>query len=142
MRPRIPAAKALQASGLAGALAFLLWAGVSVSGEARLDRAAWQLKFSRPAEIPFDAQDRLEVVNRRFFKIFGLSPDEIRPGTTFRRILEFSVASQNHAGRTVDDLLSEQANVRRYTNGTHFYELGDGRPDCADRRLSPQAGLP
>jgi diguanylate cyclase (GGDEF)-like protein/PAS domain S-box-containing protein len=75
----------------------------------------------------FDAQNRLEVVNRRFFEIFGLSRDEIRPGTTFRHILELSVASQNHGGRTVDDLLSEQANVRRYTNGTHFYELGDGR---------------
>jgi diguanylate cyclase (GGDEF)-like protein/PAS domain S-box-containing protein len=75
----------------------------------------------------FDAQNRLEVVNRRFFEIFGLSRDEIQPGTTFRKILELSVANQNHVGMTVDDLLAEQANFRRYTNGTHFYELGDGR---------------
>ncbi len=75
----------------------------------------------------FDAQNRLDVVNRRFFEIFGLSRDEIPPGTTFRQVLELSVASQNHAGRTVDDLLAEQANVRRYANSSHFYELGDGR---------------
>ncbi|MBV9261427.1 MAG: diguanylate cyclase, partial [Pseudolabrys sp.] len=75
----------------------------------------------------FDAQNRLEVVNRRFFDIFGLSRDEVRPGTTFREILELSVASQNHPDRTVDDLLAEQANVRRYANGSHLYDFADGR---------------
>ena len=76
----------------------------------------------------FDAQNRLEVVNRRFFEIFGLSRDKIQPGTTFREILELSVASQNHGGKTVDELLAEQADfMRRHANGTHFYELSGGR---------------
>ncbi len=75
----------------------------------------------------FDAQNRLEVVNRRFFEIFGLSRDDIKPGTTYRHILELSVANQNHVGCTVEDLLAEHANARRYTNGTRVYEFADGR---------------
>jgi diguanylate cyclase (GGDEF)-like protein/PAS domain S-box-containing protein len=76
----------------------------------------------------FDAQNRLEVVNRRFFDIFGLPRDQIEPGNTFREILELSVANQNHEGKTVDQLLAEQASfMRRHANGTHFYELSGGR---------------
>ena len=31
----------------------------------------------------FDRENRLEVVNRRFFEIFGLSREQIQPGITF-----------------------------------------------------------
>jgi diguanylate cyclase (GGDEF)-like protein/PAS domain S-box-containing protein len=76
----------------------------------------------------YDAQNRLEVVNRRFFEIFGLPHDKIQPGTTFREILELSVANHNHNGKTVKQLLAEQASFRRrHANGTHFYELSGGR---------------
>jgi diguanylate cyclase (GGDEF)-like protein/PAS domain S-box-containing protein len=75
-----------------------------------------------------DAQNRLEVVNRRFFEIFRLPRNQIQPGSTFRDILELSVASKNHGGKTVEQLLAEQAAfMRRHANGTHFYELSDGR---------------
>ena len=33
----------------------------------------------------YDAQQRLEVVNRRFFEIFGLPRDQVQPGITFRK---------------------------------------------------------
>jgi diguanylate cyclase (GGDEF)-like protein/PAS domain S-box-containing protein len=76
----------------------------------------------------FDAQNRLELVNRRFFEIFGLPHDKIQPDTTFREILELSVTSQNHCGKTVDQLLAEQSSfMRTHANGTHFYELSGGR---------------
>lgn len=75
-----------------------------------------------------DAQNRLEVVNRRFFEIFRLPRNQIQPDSTFRDILELSVASKNHGGKTVEQLLAEQAAfMRRHANGTHFYELSDGR---------------
>ena len=41
------------AGGLLGALALLLGAGTTVFADAQSDRAAWQQKFQRPAEIPF-----------------------------------------------------------------------------------------
>jgi cytochrome c peroxidase len=39
--------------GFACALALTLWAGASLSSDAAADRAAWQEKYRRPAEIPF-----------------------------------------------------------------------------------------
>jgi diguanylate cyclase (GGDEF)-like protein/PAS domain S-box-containing protein len=76
----------------------------------------------------FDKQNRLEVVNRRFFEIFGLSREKIREGASFRDILDLSVAGQNHGDRTADELLEELTDfMRRSANGTHFYDLSDGR---------------
>jgi diguanylate cyclase (GGDEF)-like protein len=76
----------------------------------------------------FDAENRLEVVNQRFFEIFRIPPDQIKVGTTFREILELSVASKNHVGKTVDQLLDEQTSfMLGFASGTHFYELSGGR---------------
>jgi diguanylate cyclase (GGDEF)-like protein/PAS domain S-box-containing protein len=74
----------------------------------------------------FDAQNRLEVVNRRFFEIFGLSRDQVAPGINFREILELSAARHNRGGAS--QMLSDQAEViSRQKSGTHYYELSDGR---------------
>src|SRR5665213_3147640 len=76
----------------------------------------------------FDAQQRLEVVNRRFFEIFGLSRDAIKPGSTFREILELKVAGLNPGGKPVELMLEELTDsLRRNAKGTHFYELKGGR---------------
>jgi diguanylate cyclase (GGDEF)-like protein/PAS domain S-box-containing protein len=76
----------------------------------------------------FDAENRLEVVNRRFFEIFGLSRDRVVPGISFREILELSAARRNHDGTTASQVLSDQAEViSRQKSGTHYYELSDGR---------------
>jgi diguanylate cyclase (GGDEF)-like protein/PAS domain S-box-containing protein len=76
----------------------------------------------------FDAQNRLEVVNRRFFEIFGLSRDQIKLGTTFPQILELSAARRNQDSKTATQLLAEQAAfIGRHETGTHYFELSDGR---------------
>ncbi len=43
--------------GVACALALTLWTGASFSGDAPVDRASWQEKYRRPAEIPFPESD-------------------------------------------------------------------------------------
>src|SRR6202795_1471301 len=53
----------------------------------------------------YDAQNRLEVFNRRYLEIFGLPPDRIKPGITFKEVLEIGVACNNHPDKTVDQLL-------------------------------------
>ena len=76
----------------------------------------------------FDGQNRLEVVNRRFFEIFGLSREQIQPGITFGKILELSEARWDQNSQTVTKLLAEQAEfISRHETGTHYYELSDGR---------------
>ena len=76
----------------------------------------------------FDERNILSVVNRRFFEIFGLPRDEVRPGTSFREVLELSVACGNHNGKTTDQLLIEHSEFMSHCKvGTHYYEFGDGR---------------
>jgi len=76
----------------------------------------------------YDAQDRLEVFNRRFLEIFRLPRDRIKAGIAYREVLEVSVAHSNHPNKTVDQLLAE---VSSYRNESivrpHLYELSDGR---------------
>jgi diguanylate cyclase (GGDEF)-like protein len=105
---------------------------LSKKQEANLRQTNWRLDAAldnmSQGLCLFDADNRLEVINRRFFEIFGLDRDKIQPGISFREILELSVARQNHAGKTVDELLAELTDfMRRSSNGTHFYELSDGR---------------
>ena len=62
----------------------------------------------------FDAQNRLEVVNRRFHEIFGLPRDLIEPGMTYQRRLDFSVAGAQPSGLNAPaQLLAEQAEFMR-----------------------------
>jgi diguanylate cyclase (GGDEF)-like protein/PAS domain S-box-containing protein len=76
----------------------------------------------------FDAENRLEVVNRRFYEIFGLSRDLIEPGAEFRKILTLSKERNENASETPAQLLAEQAEfMKRHETGTHYYELNDGR---------------
>jgi cytochrome c peroxidase len=48
-----PAMKFWAIGGAVGSLAFIFWAGASLSSDAPQSRAAWQQKYQRPAEIPF-----------------------------------------------------------------------------------------
>jgi diguanylate cyclase (GGDEF)-like protein/PAS domain S-box-containing protein len=76
----------------------------------------------------YDADNRLKVVNRRFFEIFGLSPERIRPGMTFREILEHSVMAGNHVGKSAPELIAEQEGfISQRAQGTQFQELSHGR---------------
>ena len=76
----------------------------------------------------FDGQDRLEVVNRRFFDIFGLSRKNIEPGVSFSKVLALSEVRNNEDGTSVAEVLADQlACMSRHEISTHYYELGDGR---------------
>jgi diguanylate cyclase (GGDEF)-like protein/PAS domain S-box-containing protein len=105
---------------------------LSKQQEASLRQTNWRLDAAldnmSQGLCLFDAQQRLEVINRRFFEIFGLSRDAIKPGSTFREILELKVAGQNPGGKPVALMLEELTDsLRRNAKGTHFYELKAGR---------------
>lgn len=55
-----------------------------------------------------DSEGKLQVVNRRFYQIFGISPSQARPGINFSDVLALSVAAGNHGGQTVADLIEER----------------------------------
>jgi diguanylate cyclase (GGDEF)-like protein len=75
----------------------------------------------------FDRDWRLVVCNDRYGEMYGLSPEQIRPGTTLREVLEARVAagmSPEDAENYVSNRLSEVA-----TGNAYYAEnkLSDGR---------------
>jgi diguanylate cyclase (GGDEF)-like protein/PAS domain S-box-containing protein len=76
----------------------------------------------------YDAQDRLEVFNRRFLEIFRLPREQITLGMTYREVLEISRPINNHSGKTAEQLVAEHAAFRHENAvGPHLYELSNGR---------------
>jgi diguanylate cyclase (GGDEF)-like protein/PAS domain S-box-containing protein len=74
-----------------------------------------------------DADLRLIVCNRRYIKMYDLSPDVVRPGASIRDLLEHSVALGNHPGITAEELYQDY--LKRISGGgaTYHRHLADGR---------------
>lgn len=76
----------------------------------------------------YDGEHRLKVVNRRFCEIFNFSPEQIKPGLTFREVIAMSVAAGNHPGKTAEDVLAEELPlINQRILSTRFHEIGDDR---------------
>jgi diguanylate cyclase (GGDEF)-like protein/PAS domain S-box-containing protein len=76
----------------------------------------------------FDANDRLEVFNRRYLEIFRMPRGRIKPGVTFKDVIAVSIANGNHPGKTVDQVVAEIEQRRTEgANTPHLYEFNDGR---------------
>src|SRR6266700_3802591 len=76
----------------------------------------------------YDAQDRLQLVNEQFCRIYGQQMSMLRMGMHFYDILADSCARGNYPGRTVEDIYRERkAQIDRRQPNTFIQELGDGR---------------
>jgi diguanylate cyclase (GGDEF)-like protein len=76
----------------------------------------------------YDAQDRLELVNEQFCKIYNQPMSRLRTGMRLYDILADSCAIGNYPGRSVDDIYSaRKAFINKREKGTFLQELGDGR---------------
>jgi diguanylate cyclase (GGDEF)-like protein len=76
----------------------------------------------------FNAQNRLEVINRRFFDIFDLPRDSIKLGASYSEVIALSKVRDNKEGTSVSELMANQlTNMNRHETITHLYELLDGR---------------
>jgi diguanylate cyclase (GGDEF)-like protein len=76
----------------------------------------------------YDAQDRLQLVNEQFCRIYRQQMPTLHMGMRFYDILADSCARGNYPGRTVDDIYRERkAQIDRRQPNTFLQELGDGR---------------
>ena len=74
----------------------------------------------------FDAERRVVVCNDRFARMYGLSPEQVRPGTTLREIVERRIANGFYSGASQAEYMSRQlAPVVGASNTVE--ELSDGR---------------
>jgi diguanylate cyclase (GGDEF)-like protein len=53
-----------------------------------------------------DADGRVLVINRRCCELYGIDPGNIPADASYRSLVALSVASGNHPGRTVDDIMA------------------------------------
>ena len=76
----------------------------------------------------FDAQDRMVVCNPRFISMFGLTPDLVRPGTTFREVAARIASHSNLFRETADEIVADRERVMAGGKPCAFVrELNDGR---------------
>jgi diguanylate cyclase (GGDEF)-like protein len=83
----------------------------------------------------FDAEQRVVVANIRYADLYHLTPDQVRPGTSLRQILEYRRQKGTHFATSVDEYLS--ANVR---GPSEVQELADGRVIAINRSPMPNGG--
>ena len=76
----------------------------------------------------YDTQDRLQLVNEQFCKIYNQPMMRLWIGMSLYEILSDSCAIGNYPGRSVDEIYSaRKAFIDRRERGTFLQELGDGR---------------
>ena len=91
----------------------------------RLDTA---LNNMTQALVMYDAGERLIVFNARYREMYGLEPDQLRVGMTFREVLAACIGQGRFPGRTVDDVYGERmAFLRRQRSATFVDRPDDGR---------------
>lgn len=76
----------------------------------------------------FDGDERLIVCNQRYAEMYGLSPEIVRPGTTFREILQYRINSGQYAGDDPEAYIEERlGSVRDRDTSAKTQQLNDGR---------------
>jgi len=87
----------------------------------------------------FDGEQCLVVSNNRYAEMYGLSPEQVRPGTSLRSIVEQRVANGLYAGPSAVDYLHERT-APVSAASIRIQELSDGRSVIIARQPMPGGG--
>jgi len=88
----------------------------------------------------FDEEQRLVVCNRLYAELYGLSPDQVKPGTSIRQLLEYRHAQGAYGDVDFDSFASEWL-AEFNKAATRIVKLADGRTLAITRRPMPDGGL-
>jgi diguanylate cyclase (GGDEF)-like protein len=88
--------------------------------------------------VMFDSSQKLVVCNQRYLEIYGLSPVVVRPGCSFRELLNLRVAAASFCGEDIEQYMAGiLAAVKQGTGTNKITELKDGRLICvADQPIA------
>jgi diguanylate cyclase (GGDEF)-like protein len=76
----------------------------------------------------FDANERLVVCNEQYLCIYGFDRAVVKPGVTYRQILDYAVKSGKHPNLKTEELYDRCiAMVRGKDLGSHRLRLADGK---------------
>jgi diguanylate cyclase (GGDEF)-like protein len=88
-----------------------------------------------------DDDARVVVVNRRYCEVYGIDPNAIRRGTSYRDVVALSVAAGNYPGRTVDEMMAERAPTLRLRQPTTaIRSIAGGRTTAISYEPTPDGG--
>jgi diguanylate cyclase (GGDEF)-like protein len=87
----------------------------------------------------FDADQRVAVCNERYARMYGLSPDSVKPGTTLRQVIEGRIAKGIYAGADPQDYLRERL-APVTARSIDIHNLSDGRAIMISRQPTPGGG--
>lgn len=91
--------------------------------------------------VMFDSEERIVIANDRFAEMYDLTPEQVKPGTTLRRLAELRIASGLYAGVTADNVINAmRVRVGRGTVSHLTSRLGDGRTITVSIRPRPDGG--
>jgi diguanylate cyclase (GGDEF)-like protein/PAS domain S-box-containing protein len=79
------------------------------------------------ALLMFDASERLMICNRRYYEMYGLSPDVIRPGLTTRDLIEARQRNGSFSGDAEEYIEDLRATIAAGKTSERIFELPDGR---------------
>ncbi len=87
----------------------------------------------------YDAQQRIVVSNRRYAELYGLTPDQVKPGTLLTDVIEARIANGIYANGSPEAYRQERVSVLG-RNLDMVQELNDGRFISILLRLMPGGG--
>ncbi|KAB2914311.1 MAG: EAL domain-containing protein [Hyphomicrobiaceae bacterium] len=87
----------------------------------------------------FDSEQRLVVSNSRYAELYGLSPEQIAPGTTVGEIIGRRIAKGLYKNALPEEYEPDHlASVETFNSSIH--ELSDGRVIAVTRKPMPEGG--
>ena len=87
----------------------------------------------------YDAAQRLVVCNEPYARMYGLSREQVKPGTTLRELVELRIAKGLYAGADPERYLRDRLTPVVETSDT-LHELSDGRVVAIARRPMSNGG--
>jgi diguanylate cyclase (GGDEF)-like protein/PAS domain S-box-containing protein len=87
----------------------------------------------------FDAEQRVVMANERYAEIYGLTPEQVKPGTTLRQIIVHRIARGLFAGANPEEYIKER--LAKFNDAsTAVHRLSDGRAICVRRQPMREGG--
>jgi diguanylate cyclase (GGDEF)-like protein len=92
------------------------------------------------ALLMFDASGRLLICNRRYYEMYGLAPEVVKPGCTIRDLLEFRQQRGTLSGDPETYIQNLDAGMARGDACERITELPDGRTIAVVSHRMPGGG--
>jgi diguanylate cyclase (GGDEF)-like protein/PAS domain S-box-containing protein len=90
----------------------------------------------------FDGELRLVIANDRYAEIYGLAPEQVKPGTTLQAILQYRVANGSCCNKSADEMLQAMLRRAEEQESSHYATtLADGRHIAVSLQRMAEGGI-